>query len=109
MSTDPTNPMSPENFMYTRTIFSKLKRRYGNQVDFFRGDLDIAPAMRGYFDIAPPRAEDLVGSYFANYIDIQQASALRDAQYTRTIPAETMYANAINPAGDAYRSVYLNV
>ncbi len=109
MSTDPTNPMSPENFMYTRTIFSKLKRRYGNQVDFFRGDLDIAPAMRGYFDIAPPRETDVQKSYFADYIDIQQASSLRDAQYTRSIPSETLYANSISPAGDAYRSVYLNV
>jgi len=109
MSTDPTNPMSPENFMYTRTIFSPLKRRYGNQVDFIRGDLPITPAMRGFFDIAPPRASDIVNSYFEQYVDIEEGSALRDAQYSRTIPAETLYANSINPGGDGFRSVYRNV
>jgi len=109
MSTDPTNPMSPENFMYTRTIFSPLKRRYGNQVDFIRGDLDIKPAMRGYFDIAPPRATDVQKGYFADYLDVQQSAAVRDAVYTRNIPADAMYANSINPAGDSYKYVYLNV
>lgn len=109
MSTDPTNPMSPENFMYTRTIFSPLKRRYGNQVDMIRGDLDIKPAMRGYFDIAKPTEKDIVKGYFADYLDVQQSAAVRDAAYTRNIPADSMYANSINPAGDSYRAVYLNV
>jgi hypothetical protein len=109
MSTDPTNPMSPENFMYTRTIFAPLKRQYGNGVDFIRGDIDVRQEYRGWFDVRPATNKDIVDGYFASFLDIGQQTAVRDAQYTRTMPAETLYSNAINPGGDGFRSVYRNV
>jgi len=109
MSTDPTNPMSPENFMYTRTIFAPLKRQYGNGVDFIRGDIDVRQEYRGWFDVRPATNKDIVDGYFASFLDIGQQTAVRDAQYTRSLPAETLYSNAINPGGDGFRSVYRNI
>jgi hypothetical protein len=38
-----------ESFMYERSIFSRLKERYGNGVDFVRDDTDNSPKYKGWF------------------------------------------------------------
>jgi hypothetical protein len=96
-SVDPTDPQS---FMYDRTIFGRLKRRYGNQVDFFRGDLDIKPQQRGWFDLQPPTDVDVVNGYFANYLDIGQSTAIKDSTFSRNTPVEQLFEKTINPFGD---------
>lgn len=98
-SVDPTNP---ENFIYNRTLFARLKRRYGNGVDFFRGDLDITPEYRGWFDIRPPADNDLVQGYFDKYIDIEQESRLQDAIFTRETPAELIEWGKNDPWGKSF-------
>ena len=100
---DPTNP---ENFIYDRTIFAPLKRRYGNQVDFIRGDIDVAPIYRGYFDIRPPSDVDVVKGYFDSYIDIQQNTAIRDSVFERATPIEQLQENAVNPFGNVSKLSY---
>jgi hypothetical protein len=100
---DPTNP---ENFMYDRTIFGRLKRRYGNGVDFFRGDIDVKPEYRGWFDLQPPQETDIVTGYFDRYIDIQQETAIKDASFTRSTPIEDLYKASVNPGGKTYLTMY---
>lgn len=95
-STDPTDP---RNFMFDRTIFAPLKRQYGNGVDFIRGDIDVKQEFRGWFDTRPATSKDIVTGYFDRYIDIQQNTALKDAQFTRTTPVQTLFDSAANPAG----------
>lgn len=106
MSVDPTNPMNPENFMFTRTIFAPLKRRYGNGVDFFRGDIDVTQEYRGWFDISPAVASDVVQGYVSDYLDIQQETALKDASFYRGTPSQTLYESSINTGGDQFRTAY---
>jgi hypothetical protein len=38
-----------ESFMYERSIFSRLKERYGNKVDFVPDDTDVSPEYKGWF------------------------------------------------------------
>jgi hypothetical protein len=38
-----------ESFMYERSIFSRLKERYGNGVDFVRDDIDNSSEYKGWF------------------------------------------------------------
>jgi hypothetical protein len=38
-----------ESFMFARSIFSRLKERYGNKVDFVRDDTDVSPEYKGWF------------------------------------------------------------
>jgi len=83
-----------------------LKRRYGNQVDFIRGDIDVAPIYRGYFDIRPPSDVDVVKGYFDSYIDIQQNTAIRDSVFERATPIEKLQENAVNPFGDVSKLSY---
>jgi len=103
---DPTNP---NNFIYDRTLFSRLKRRYGNGVDFFRGDIDVTPEYRGWFDVRPPSDVDVVQGYFDQYIDIQQQTALRDAVFTRNTPISELQSAQKNPWGDVQRLVQSDV
>jgi hypothetical protein len=95
-STDPTDP---KNFMFDRTVFAPLKRQYGNGVDFIRGDIDVKQEYRGWFDVRPATNKDIVTGYFDNYIDIQQQTSIKDAQFTRTTPVQTLFNAAANPAG----------
>lgn len=95
-SIDPTNP---ENFIYDRTLFSRLKRRYGNGVDFIRGDIDITPERRGWFDIRPPSDVDVVQGYFDKYIDIEQETQLQDSVFSRSTPIDTIMEGNANPWG----------
>ena len=103
------DPTDPQAFMYDRTIFSRLKRRYGNGVDFFRGDIDVSPEYRGWFDIQPPTDIDVVNGYFDRYIDIQQETAIKDATFTRATPVEQLFKNAINPFGDTNKTAYSRI
>lgn len=106
LSMDPTDP---NNFLADRTIFSKLKRQYGNQVDFIRGDIDVTQEYRGWFDVRPATEKDIVTGYFDRYLDIQQYTALRDAQFTRATPVQNLYASAQNEAGNIDRLAYTRV
>jgi hypothetical protein len=106
LSMDPTDP---NNFLADRTIFSKLKRQYGNQVDFIRGDIDVTQEYRGWFDVRPATEKDIVTGYFDRYLDIQQYTALRDAQFTRATPIQNLYASAQNEAGNIDRLAYTRV
>ena len=99
-SVDPTNP---ENFIYDRTLFSRLKRRYGNGVDFIRGDVDVRPEYRGWFDIRPPSDVDLVQGYFDKYIDIEQETRLQDSVFTRNSPVSKVIEGEVSPWGRADR------
>ncbi len=103
------DPTDPQNFMYDRTIFGRLKRRYGNDVDFFRGDLDIKPQYRGWFDLQPPTETDVVVGYFDRYIDIEQETAIRDSSFTRATPIEDLYKGSVNPGGKNYLTRYDHV
>lgn len=96
---DPTNP---QNFIYDRTLFARLKRRYGNGVDFIRGDIDIKPEYRGWFDIRPPSDVDLVQGYFDKYIDIEQQTAIQDSIFTRNTPISAIEEGKVNPWGKTY-------
>ena len=93
------DPTDAQNFMYDRTIFAPLKRRYGNQVDFFRGDVQIKQQNRGWFDISPATEKDIVVGYFDRYIDIQQEMAINDATFTRSLTPAQQTAAAQSPAG----------
>lgn len=100
-SVDPTNP---ENFIYDRTLFSRLKRRYaGVGVDFIRGDIDVRPEYRGWFDIRPPSDNDLVQGYFDKYIDIEQETRLQDSVFTRNSAISDVMEGNVNPWGRADR------
>ena len=103
------DPTDPQSYMYDRTIFSRLKRRYGNQVDFFRGDLDIKPQSRGWFDLQPPTDVDVVQGYFDRYIDLQQETALKDATFERATPVETLFKASVNPMANTQRLAYNNI
>ncbi len=103
------DPTDPQNFMYDRTIFGRLKRRYGNDVDFFRGDLDIKPQYRGWFDLQPPTETDVVVGYFDRYIDIEQETAIRDSSFTRSTPIEDLYKGSVKPGGKNYLTRYDHV
>jgi hypothetical protein len=72
------DPSDPTNFMYDRTLFAPLKRRNRNEVDFFRGDLDITPLKIGYFDVATNPRVDLGKGYFGYYNDTEQFQDLQD-------------------------------
>jgi|LauGreDrversion4_2_1035121.scaffolds.fasta_scaffold63164_4 hypothetical protein len=100
---DPTNP---QNFIYDRTLFARLKRRYRNDVDYFRGDIDVNPEYRGWFDVRPPSDVDKVTGYFDRYIDIEQETAIRDATFRRNTPVAELQAAQTNPYGDVGRLVY---
>ncbi len=100
------DPTDPQNFMYDRTIFGQLKRRYGTGVDFIRGDLNITPEYRGWFDLQPPTDKDVVKGYFQAYLDVEQGLSIRDAQFDRSTPIETIFAGESNQWGDQSRFVY---
>lgn len=103
MTVDPTDP---NNFIYDRTIFAPLKRRYGADVDYFRGDIMIPQQQRGWFDIAPASQNDVVKGYFENYIDIQQATQVQDSLYERTLTQEQKLDAKLNQFGNTEKLPY---
>lgn len=103
------DPTDPNSFMYDRTIFGQLKRRYGADVDYFRGDLAPKQESRGWFDVAPATSNDLATGYFNNYISVDQETAIRDANFQRNTSVEQLFQNSINPYGDMQKTPYYNV
>jgi hypothetical protein len=103
MTVDPTDP---NNFIYDRTIFAPLKRRYGADVDYIRGDIMIPQQQRGWFDIAPASQNDVVKGYFENYIDIQQATQIQDSLYERTLTEEQKLDAKLNQYGNTEKLPY---
>jgi len=97
------DPTDPNNFIYERTLFAPLKRRYGNNVDFFRGDIDVTPERRGWFDVRSVGSNDVVKGYFSNYTDIQQQTNLRDSYFDRQVSTQERQASNTNPWGDIQR------
>lgn len=100
------DPTDPQSYMYDRTIFSRLKRRYGNGVDFIRGDIDVRPQYRGWFDIQPPTDVDVVEGYFNRYIDVEQETAIKDATFERATPIQTLFQASVNPMGNTQKLAY---
>jgi len=94
------DPTDPNNFIYERTLFAPLKRRRYGDVDFFRGDLEIEPIKRGYFDIRSVGDKDVVRGYFASgFTDIQQAATVRDSIFERTLTPEQKQVRQTSPYG----------
>jgi hypothetical protein len=93
------DPTDPNNFIYERTLFAPLKRRNYGDVDYFRGDLEIMPEKRGWFDTRSVGDKDVVQGYFSNYTDIQQNSTVRDSIFERTLTADQRQTRNTSPYG----------
>jgi hypothetical protein len=94
------DPTDPNNFIYERTLFAPLKRRNYGDVDYFRGDLEIAPIKRGYFDVRSVGDKDVVQGYFSSgYTDIQQRATLNDSIFERTLTPEQRQVQRTSPYG----------
>ena len=93
------DPTDPNNFIYERTLFAPLKRRNYGDVDYFRGDLEIMPEKRGWFDTRSVGDKDVVQGYFSNYTDIQQNSTVRDSIFERTLTADQRQTRNSSPYG----------
>lgn len=78
------DPTDPNVFNYDRTLFSKLKRRNLNNVDFIRGDIPIAMDKKGWFDVAANPGTDLAqGAMSVISPDLSEQTMLQDLIYTR--------------------------
>jgi hypothetical protein len=93
------DPTDPNNFIYERTLFAPLKRRNYGDVDYFRGDLEIMPEKRGWFDIRSVGDKDVVQGYFSNYSDIQQSATVKDSIFERTLTPEQIQIQRSSPYG----------
>jgi hypothetical protein len=82
------DPQDPSNYMYDRSLFAPLKRRYNTGVDFVRGDLYIAPNRFGWFDTPANPGTDLNPGFFnLNYPSFEQSISLQDTQVERKFPS----------------------
>ena len=93
------DPTDPNNFIYERTLFAPLKRRNYGDVDYFRGDLEIMPERRGWFDTRSVGDKDVVQGYFSNYTDIQQSTSVKDSIFERTLTPEMRRVQNTSPYG----------
>lgn len=94
------DPSDPGTFMYDRYLFAPLKRRYGNvNVDHIRGDIPIAQIRQGWFDTPAVAKQDLTQGYFADYLDIQQSTNIKDSLFERA-PTDV---EQVNPWGKIAR------
>ena len=93
------DPTDPNNFIYERTLFAPLKRRNYGDVDYFRGDLEIMPERRGWFDIRSVGDKDVVQGYFSNYTDIQQSTSVKDSIFERTLTPQQVQVRNTSPYG----------
>ena len=80
------DPTDPSNYMYDRTLFAPLKRRNGgNQTDFIRGDIYVAPNRFGWFDVPSNPGTDLNPGFFnLNYPSFEQSVEKQDVAIKRT-------------------------
>ncbi len=82
------DPQDPSNYMYDRTLFAPLKRRYNTGTDFVRGDIYIAPNRFGWFDTPANPGTDLNAGFFnLNYPSFEQSVSLQDTQVQRQNPS----------------------
>jgi len=79
------DPTDPSNYMYDRTLFAPLKRRNGgNQTDFIRGDIYVAPNKFGWFDVPSNPGTDLNPGFFnLNYPSFEQSVEKQDLAIKR--------------------------
>lgn len=80
------DPSDPNVYMFDRTLFSPLKRRNLNNVDFIRGDLPIKQQKNGWFDSsANPGTDLMVGSVQSGIIgpSMEERTEMQDLVYTR--------------------------
>jgi len=79
------DPTDPSNYMYDRTLFAPLKRRYGAvQTDFIRGDIYVAPNRFGWFDVPSNPGTDLNPGFFnMNYPSLQENVVKQDTEIVR--------------------------
>ncbi len=94
LSKDPTDP---NVFNYDRTLFSKLKRRNLNNVDFIRGDLPIQMNNMGWFySPTNPSTDLMIGSMNIIAPDITQQTEMQDLVYTRFDHQYPLQANVVS-------------
>lgn len=93
------DPTDPNNFIYERTLFAPLKRRNYGDVDYFRGDLEIMPEKRGWFDTRSVGDKDVVQGYFSNYTDIQQNTSVKDSIFERSLTQDQRQVQRTSPYG----------
>jgi hypothetical protein len=86
------DPTDPTNYMYDRTLFAPLKRRYGNvQTDHIRGDIYVAPNKFGWFDVPSNPGTDLNPGFFnLNYPSFQSHVENQDLKVERQNRSLTM-------------------
>lgn len=86
------DPTDPSNYMYDRTLFAPLKRRNGgNQTDFIRGDIYVAPNKFGWFDVPSNPGTDLNPGFFnLNYPSFEQSVEKQDVEIKRQNKALTL-------------------
>lgn len=84
------DPTDPANYMYDRTLFAPLKRRYKSNVDFIRGDVYVEPNRFGWFDTPANPGTDLsVGFFNLNYPSYEQNVQLEESSVQRLNPSLT--------------------
>ena len=86
------DPTDPSNYMYDRTLFAPLKRRYANvQTDFIRGDIYVAPNKFGWFDVPSNPGTDLNPGFFnLNYPSYETQTEGQDTEVERKNTGVTM-------------------
>jgi len=97
------DPTDPANYMFDRTLFAPLKRRYGNiGTDYIRGDVYVAPNRFGWFDVPANPGTDLNAGFFnMNYPSFEQNVKLQDTAVQRSQPSMSgSKFDQYNPYGD---------
>jgi hypothetical protein len=86
------DPTDPTNYMYDRTLFAPLKRRYANvQTDFIRGDVYVAPNKFGWFDVPSNPGTDLNPGFFnLNYPSYEVQTEAQETEVKRENRGVTM-------------------